>query len=244
LGEQARPFLPAGSDGRASAAGLHVDGHDRLLVLTGTGQRLQIFNARTARRLADFAATQRPRSNLNDLAITRRGDVYITDFGTPRIYRVSARQLANRAGRISLWLVPQQQVVPDLPSGGNFNGIAATPDGRYLLVDQTGNGGLYRIDIARRSVTRIAVSGGSLVGCDGVLLRKRTLYVTTHTNAVAKLRLDTSFTRADIVRRITTPTLNFPTSVQQIGNQLVITNALKAATAAAYQLTVLPERFG
>jgi hypothetical protein len=134
--------------------------------------------------------------------------------------------------------------VPDLPSGGNFNGIAATPDGRYLLVDQTGNGGLYRIEIAKRSIRQIAVSGGSLLGCDGILLHNRTLYVTTHANAVAKLRLNASFTHADMVRRIATPTLNFPTSIEQLGNKLVITNAFKAANAPDYQLTVLPEPFG
>ncbi len=240
LGSQARQFLPAGQDSRTSATGLHVDTHGRLFALTGAGQQLEIFNAVTGRRLGDFTATPRPGSDLDDLAVTQRGDVYVTDFGTtPLIYRISAAEIARHTGPINVWLAPPTRVVPKLPSS-NLNGIALTPDNRYLLVGQTGNGALYRVDLARRSIIPVTVTGGSLISSDGILLLNHTLYVARHNNTIAELQLNASFNRARMLQQITSPTLNFPTSIKQIAGKLVITNAIKTATAANYLLTVLP----
>jgi sugar lactone lactonase YvrE len=238
-GGSAQPFLPAGSDGRTSAAGLHVDARHRLFVLTGASEHLQIFNAVSGHLQADFAAVPRAGTNLNDLAITRRGDVYISDFGNAGIYRLSARQIASRRGSIVRWLSPPAEVAPNLASGGNFNGIAATPDGRYLLVGQTGNGALYRINLATRSIVAVRVSGGSLLGSDGFLLARHTLYVVTHQNGIAKVHLNANFSSGQITGRLTDPALDFPTSIAALRGQLVVTNGLKPDTASAYALTAI-----
>ncbi len=244
LGSQARLFLPGGQDGRTSATGLQVDTHGRLFVLTGGGQQLQIFNARTGGRLGEFTATPRPGSNLDDLAVTQRGDVYITDFGTtPLIYRITAAEIARHSGPINVWLEPPARIVPKLASS-NLNGITVTPDGRYLLVGQTGNGALYRIDPSRRSIIPVTITGGSLTNSDGILLDNQTLYVARHNNTIAKLQLNSSFNSARILAQITNPTLDFPTSIKRIAGRLVITNAIKTATATNYQLTVLSEGTG
>jgi sugar lactone lactonase YvrE len=233
------PFLAAGRDGRTSAAGLHVDARGRLFVLTGTSQHLQIFDARSGRFHADFAAAPRAGSNLNDLAVTRHGDVYITDFGNTGIYRVSARQVATGRGAIARWLSPPTRIAPNLSSGGNFNGIAATPDGRYLLVGQTGNGALYRIDLATRSIVAVTINGGSLLGSDGFLLAGHTLYVVTHQNGVARVQLSRSFRSGHVTGMLTDPGLDFPTSIAALQGQLVVTNGLKPTGAAEYQLTAV-----
>jgi Cu-Zn family superoxide dismutase len=183
-------------------------------------------------------------SHLNDLAITNSGDAYLTDFATPAIYRVTARGLARPHGTITRWLRPAPSVVPELGTGGNLNGIAATADGRQLIVDQTGNGALYRVDIRRRAMTRIRVTGGSLTGCDGLLLRGRTLYVATHGNAVVQLSLNRAFSAARVTRTITDPTLNVPTSLAAAGNDLLVSNGSKPETDTDYTLTVLPGVLG
>jgi superoxide dismutase, Cu-Zn family len=136
---------------------------------------------------------------------------FITDFARPRIYRVTADEIARRRGRVDDWLSPPA-TVPTL-AAGNLNGIAATADGRYLLVGQTGNGALYRVDIATRAIRRVNVHGAALVGSDGILLRSRTLYVVTHQNRVVVLRLNQAYTNAHMTKAITDSSFDFPTSI-------------------------------
>jgi sugar lactone lactonase YvrE len=238
-GHLAQPFLAAGANGRSSASGVKLDGPRRLMVLTGS-QQLQIFSSRTARHEATFTAPSRDKTNLNDMAVTSDGDVYITNFDAPAIYRVTARELKRGSGPITRWLVPPTRIVPALPGSTNFNGIAATSDGRYLIVGQTGNGALWRIDIAKRTVTPIKLASGSLIGSDGILLLERTLYVATHQNAIVKLALGQTFTTARIQRRLTDPSLDFPTSVTLVGNRLLVSNAFKPAGVGEYQITSFP----
>ena len=97
-GHQARVFLPAAGAGRTSAAGVKFDGASRLMVISGTSpsqlDQLQIFSSKTGRHEATFIAPARDKANLNDAAMASDGDVYITDFATPAIYRVTAQQLS------------------------------------------------------------------------------------------------------------------------------------------------------
>jgi Cu-Zn family superoxide dismutase len=237
-GHQAQLFLAGGAETRKSAGGVKFDGHGRLMVIADA-QQLEIFSGRTGRREAAFATASRDKANLNDMVVTGRGDVYITNFGTPGIYRVTARQLQRTTGPIMRWLAPSARVVPDLPSG-NFNGIAATADGRYLIVGQTGNGALWRIDISRRTITPIRISGGSLVGSDGIMLLGRKLYVATHQNAIIELSIGKSLATARVVRKLTDPSLDLPTSVAALGNRLLVSNGLKPAGAPSYQITSFP----
>jgi Cu-Zn family superoxide dismutase len=238
IGGPAKPFLPAGGDGRTSASGIHADAHGHLLVLAPRVGRLQTYDIADGRLLRTLAV-EGP-SDLNDLAITKSGDAYLTDFGTPAIYKITARQLARKHGTITRWLSPRRSVVPKLATGGNLNGIAASADGRHLVVDQTGNGALYRVDISRRTMTRIRVTGGSLTGCDGLVLRGRTLYVATHGNAVLQLALNRALSAGRVTRTITDPTLNVPTSLAAAGHDLLVSNGSKAETATDYTLTALP----
>jgi sugar lactone lactonase YvrE len=238
VGGPAHLFLAPGADGRTSATGLWVDRHSRLLVLTGTGNTLQVFTTSSARLQASFGTGVRTGSNLNDLAVTRAGDIYITDFATPRIYRVTAGEIARGRGRIDAWLTPPAKIVPPL-ADGNLNGIVVSADDRYLLVGQTGNGALYRVDVATRQLRRIRLRGPALTGSDGMLLSGHTLYVACHDNRVVVLALDHAYTRARTIRTITDPTLDFPTSIAAAGNRLLVTNALKPAKANAFTITSL-----
>ena len=242
-GHEARAFLRSDA-GRTSAAGVKFDGASRLMVISGTSpsqlDQLQILSSKTGRHEATFTAPTRDKVNLNDAALASDGDVYITDFATPAIYRVTAQQLKRGSGTLGRWLVPPARTVPTLPPLANFNGIAATADGRYLIVTQTGNGALYRIDIATRTISLIKVRGGSLEATDGILLLGHTLYVASHQNAVVELTLGETYAAARIARKLTDPSLDIPTSVTADGNRLLVSNGAKPATATGYQITSFP----
>lgn len=243
-GHQARVFLRSAGPGRSSAAGIKFDGASRLMVISGTSplqlDQLQIFSSKTGRHEATFLTRARDKANLNDAALASDGDVYITDFATPAIYRVTAHELMRGSGTIARWLVAPARIVPTLPPLGNFNGIAATADRQYLIVTQTGNGALYRVDIDTRTISLIKVRGGSLEATDGILLRGHTLYVASHQNAVVELALGRTYATARIVRTLTEPSLDIPTSVTADGNRLLVSNGAKPATATDYQITSFP----
>jgi sugar lactone lactonase YvrE len=235
-----QPFLAAGADGRTSATGLHVDARGRLLILTGHARQLQIVNAKTGKFEGRLTANDGHASNLNDLVLTKSGDAYITETGTPAIYRATAKQLARRKGRLTRWVAPKSSVVPNDPSHLNLNGIALTSDERYLLVGQTATGNLYRVDIKTRAIRRVAITGGLLAGSDGLLLRKRVLYVVTHSGGIKKVTLNGKYTAGRVTVTLTDPTLAFPTSIAANGARLIVTNALKPAGAADFSLTAFP----
>jgi sugar lactone lactonase YvrE len=238
VGAAAHLFLAAGANARTSATGVKLDQHGRLYVLTGSGSHLQVFNARSGQLEVNLGAEVQPGQNLNDLAITPTGDIYITDFTTPRIYRVKASVIARGRGKISPWLTPNTSKVPNLKTG-NLNGIALTVDDKYLIVGQTGNGALYRIGLSNRSIHRINVHGADLTGSDGILLIDHTLYVVRHSNAVAVLRLNSAYTGGHPTRTLTDSSLDLPTSIAPAGKRLLITNALAQPGATSIQITSL-----
>jgi sugar lactone lactonase YvrE len=241
VGGNARPFLPAGSDGRSSAAGVKVFGN-RLFVLAPAAGRLQVFDDHSGRLEAQFGGTPAG-SSLNDMAQAANGDVYITDFATPRIYRVTAQELAHRSGRLAVWLTPSTRVVPKLPAT-NLNGIAVTPHDRYLLVGQTANGAVYRVSLKDRSIRRVRLGGPGLTATDGMLLVGRTLYVSEHGNAVAVVTLNSTYSSGSVTRLITSPSFDFPTSVTRFGSSLLVANALKPTTASSYAVSSVPPTAG
>ena len=122
-GHEARAFLRSDA-GRTSAAGVKFDGTSRLMVISGTSpsqlDQLQILSSKTGRHEATFTAPTRDKVNLNDAALASDGDVYITDFATPAIYRVTAQQLKRGSGTLGRWLVPPARTVPTLPPLGQL----------------------------------------------------------------------------------------------------------------------------
>jgi sugar lactone lactonase YvrE len=240
IGGALQPFLAAGADGRTSATGLHVDARGRLLILTGHARQLQIVDAKTGRFEGRLTADDGHASNLNDLVVTKSGDAYITETGTPAIYRVTASQLARRTGHLTRWLAPKSSVVPNDASHLNLNGIALTSDERYLLVGQTATGSLYRVDLETRAIRRVAITGGTLAGSDGLLLRKRVLSVVTHSGGIKQVALNGTYTAGRVTGTLTDPTLDFPTAIAAKGGRLIVTNALKPEGAADFALTSFP----
>lgn len=222
--ESASVFLPGGSDGRTIANGLKVDDYeDRLFVAGGNTGQIFVYDTVSGELLSSFN-NQKASTFINDVAISPTGDAYFTDSFDPILYKVSI----NEADEFEFepWLDLTGTVVVYEP-GFNLNGIAASNNGKYLIVVQSNTGRLFRIDIASKEVTQIDLGGETLPNGDGILLSKRrTLYVVRNQQElIVKVQLSGDFSRGTVVSSTTDPSFAFPTTIAQARDRLLVVNS-------------------
>lgn len=156
-------FLPAGSDGRTAATGIHLDRWGRVLVAGASTSKLFLYDARG--RLLDVRKAS-DGSFLNDFTITGNA-VYVTDSAHNQIWRAPLTR--DGLGELEPWITRDQIQ----PTPYFLNGIVT--NGRVLLVGEQGQDVTYRIDLRTKQVTVLDVPNGILSG-DGYLLEGRRLY--------------------------------------------------------------------
>ncbi|MGH3822714.1 MAG: SMP-30/gluconolactonase/LRE family protein [Pseudonocardiaceae bacterium] len=201
------------------SVGMKTDPRGRLFVAGGAGGDARVVDVRTGRVLASYRLATGP-AFVNDVILTQ-GAAWFTDSTNPVLYKLPLRggRLPTTAVRIPL--------TGDLVYGAgiNANGITPTPDGRGLIVVQSNTGGLFRVD--RTGTTRrMDLHGESLPNGDGLLLRGRTLFaVQNRLNTVAVLRLNAAGTDGRVVRRVSDPRFDVPTTVAAFGPRLYLPNA-------------------
>jgi sugar lactone lactonase YvrE len=117
--------------------------------------------------------------------------------------------------------------------GARANGIAATPDGKHLIIVHTSEGQVYLLDTATLVPVPIVITGGDFAGgnpfCsgDGLLLDGRTLYVVQWgpLNRVAVVELSPDLLSGIVTRYITepfasNPAIRLPMTIADFGNSL------------------------
>ena len=169
----ATPFLAGGADGRTSAVGMKVDGRTLFVAGGGTG-RVFAYDVRTGELTGSWQVEQTGAPTfLNDIAISPRGDVYVTDSLRPALYRIAADERRTTAVETLPTFLDFTGTALTYATGFNVNGIVISPDGRYAVVAQSNTATLYRVGLRDRSVTPVA---GVTVAGDGLVLTGRTLY--------------------------------------------------------------------
>jgi Cu-Zn family superoxide dismutase len=219
-------FLPGGGgDGRTTAVGLKVDGRSsRLYVAGGATGSVFVYDTRTRALLATLTrGTATGATFVNDVALTPSGDAYATDSQDPVIYRIATGATGTTA--IERWL-PLAGTAITYTTGNNLNGIVATADGRYLLAVQSNTGRLYRVTVADKSVTQVALGSASLTAGDGLLLEGRVLYVMRNQlRELVKLQLNEDYSAATVVGTSTDASFLFPTTIARADDRLLVVNA-------------------
>lgn len=212
-------FLPAGSDGRTDVRGMKVDGRGRLYVSGGATGQMFVYNLADKKLLAKFASGVTP-TFINDVAIAPNGDAYFTDSQSPNVYRVAADVAApNAFERWDLANTPLKYA-----QGFNLNGIAVTPDGKYVLTVQSNTGQVWRIETANRAVTEVALPEPVMAG-DGLLLDGQTLHVMRNAaKELVTLQMSADYARATLQRKTTNEGWDFPTTFTRLGNRLLVVN--------------------
>jgi sugar lactone lactonase YvrE len=230
-------------DGRM-ALGMKVDvPHGLLFVAGGFNGHGYVYDARTGADVAvlQLAIPADGPTIINDV-IVARGAAWFTDSARPNLYRVPI----GSHGSIG---TPSTLVVSGpaahLSGAFNMNGIAATPDGKTLIVAHTGDGALYTVD--PHTGASAAIAGANVPNVDGILLEAGRLWaVQNFSNQMTELRLSHDLSSASVVRVITSPHFEIPTTVARHGNRLAVVNAKFDTgfppTATSFEVVVLSGR--
>jgi hypothetical protein len=176
---------------------------------------------------------------LNDVAITRDA-VYVTDSLNPQLVVIPL--LADGSLSSTASLLP---VTGDFAqtAGPNLNGIVAKSG--VLLVAQSSNGKLFRVDPGTGIAAEVDLGGKALPSPDGLELRGHTLYVVGG-GLVTVVRLGPRLASGVVVGEITDPGLDVPTTATVAAGRLWAVNA-RFETAlpgptTEYWITQLPLR--
>lgn len=229
-------FIP-GASGK-SAVGMKVS-KGKLYVAGGTTGTVSVYDIATKQLVASFDTGGG--GFLNDLVVTKKGDVFITDSFRPTLWHLTAEQVASGSG------VPEAiPVGPEIQYDAgafNLNGIVALREGKRLIVVQSSNGRLFRIDLERgaseRRIQQINVE--PLVGGDGLLLdHGRLIVVQGAPPTLAFVQLWQNGLRGRVVERRTDPTLRGPSTVARAWHLYLVVNADFATSATPFTVSGLP----
>ncbi|TMR06327.1 superoxide dismutase [Actinomadura soli] len=198
--------------------GMKTQGH-RLYVAGGRGGDARIVDTRTGAVLRSFKLTTKT-AFVNDVTVGADG-AYLTDSTNPQLYRIPLDEddaADVKTIPLSGDLVYQQ--------GFNANGIAALPDGKSLILIQSNTGKLFKVDSQTGVAKVIDLGGEILTAGDGILLDGRTLYAVQNAlNTVAVIELTEDATAGKIVKKLTDPRFDVPTTVAKSGQTLYLPNA-------------------
>ena len=206
-------------DGRV-AVGLKVD-RGLLFVAGGPTGDAYVYDAGTGEEVAVLDLTDGS-AFVNDVIVTRDA-AWFTDSLSAVLYRVALGPGGTPTGEVET--VPLsgdwQQV-----AGFNANGVAATPDGRTLLVINSTTGILYNVDPGTGEAVAVDTGGTVLTSGDGILLHGRTLYVVRNRlNEIVELRMSPDLLSAILVDTLTDPDFDVPTTIALHGSRLYAVNA-------------------
>jgi len=220
-------FSPAAADGRSMATGLFW--RDERLAVAGrqTGQ-VFVYDTGNARLLAKIHnGLPSDQTFLNDVTIAPSGDVYITDSIQPVLWRAKPTAAGYQLERFLEFGGTSLQYIKARGAAGiNVNGIAASADGRWLIVGKRNENALFRIDLASHRVDRISMPQGTLETPDGLFLNGRTLYVAQNMpRAIAVLQLGDDFLSAEKTATVQDDSFRFPTAVAVSRGRMLIVNS-------------------
>lgn len=213
-------ILYAGAPGRVTV-GIKFDNRTGSIFAAGGGTGMAyVYDARTGAELASYTLAP---GFINDVIITNDA-AYFTNSQRAELYKLPLR--GNR--------LPAQSDVQVLPLSGdwqqvtgfNANGIAATPNGKTLIVVNSTTGFLYNVDPNTGVARMIDLGGQTVTQGDGILLDGKTLYVLRNrSNVIVVIRLNNDYTAGEVTGTITSPLFRVPTTLAEFGNALYAVNA-------------------
>jgi len=203
------------------ALGMKLDQSGNLLFVAGgfTGQGY-VYDAGTGatRAVYQFSAPA-PVGIINDVVVTGSG-AWFTDSAQPKLYFVPVSPTSVLGSFTTLTVTGPAAA---LTGQFNLNGIAATPDGKTLIVAHSGTGRLYTVNHVTGASAEIA--NVSVPNVDGILLEAGRLWaVQNFSNQISEIRLSPDLTSGVVERVITSSRFEVPTTVARHGSDLAVVN--------------------
>ncbi len=225
-------------DGTGAAIGIKVR-RGKLYVAGGPTGAIKVYDLATKALVAQFETGTG--GFLNDLVVTRRGDVYVTDSLRPTLWHVTGEQVEAGSG------TPQALDVSAIPydAGFNVNGIVAKGSRKLVVVDSNG-GGLFRIKLGEGgdSVEEIdQIEGATVPGGDGLLLdRGKLVAVQGDPAQLSFLKLRRGARSARLVRTQTSGTFRRPSTVDAAKGLYLVVNADFDEDRTPFTVSGLPRK--
>ncbi|MCW6009356.1 hypothetical protein K1W54_33160 [Micromonospora sp. CPCC 205371] len=207
--------VPAGRQ----AGGLKADlRHGLLFVAGGFTGDAYVYDLRTGATVATY---QIPNGTLvNDVALTRRG-AWFTDSAQGKLFFVPVDGYGKPGPLQTLTLTGP---AADTSGEFNLNGIAATADGRTLLVAHTAAAKVFTVDPVTGASAVIA--GVDVPNVDGIVLDGRRLWaVQNFNNQISRFKLSGDLSEGTLQKVITSPHFGIPTTAALFGHKLAAVNA-------------------
>lgn len=230
------PFIP-GASGH-SAVGLKVD-RGKLYVAGGSTGAITVYDLAGKSAVATFQTGSG--GFLNDLVVTGRGDVYVTDSTRPTLWHVTADQV--RAGSGTPQALDISGGIP-YQTGFNLNGIVANSN-RKLVVVQSNTGKLFRIKLESHgtAIDEInEVRGVSVPGGDGMLLDDGRLIVVQGgpPAQLSFIKLHDGARSGELKTTRTSVLLKGPSTIARARDTYLVVNADFATSTKPFTVAGLP----
>jgi hypothetical protein len=216
------PFIAGAAGG--SAVGMKVH-RGKLYVAGGATGAIKVYDLKTKALVASFDTGAG--GFLNDLVVTHKGDVFVTDSFRPTLWHVTKAQV--KAGSGTPQALDVSGSIAFTAGAFNLNGIVAK-DRHTLIVVQTNTGQLWRISLSRNhdAIRKIAeIEGVSLPGGDGMILDRGKLVV-VQGGPVPQLhfvKLKHGARKAKDAGTQTSANLHGPSTVARLGKFYLVVNA-------------------
>jgi sugar lactone lactonase YvrE len=220
------------------AVGMAADLPHQLLFVAGGAGRAYVYHTTTGATVAAYRLADPATSFVNDVTVTQEG-AWFTDSLQARLYFVPVSAAGVPGPPRTLRL---RGPAADTSGEFNLNGIAATANGKTLIVGHSANGQLYTVDPASGASATIA--GVSLPNVDGLLLEAGRLWaVQNNDNQIAEIRLRRHLRSGVVEEVITSDRFQTPTTVARFGSRLAVVNAKfdtgVPPTAKQYEIVVV-----
>jgi sugar lactone lactonase YvrE len=224
LGTGEGEILVTAEPGR-QAIGLKFDPRTGLLFVAGGATRFAyIYDGETGESVDAIELTTLD-SFINDVVITRNA-AYFTNSRQPEIYRVPLEEDGGLPDSPTVEVISLTGDYQFDPAQFNANGIAATPNGKTLIIVNSWEGALYKVNPFTGEATRIDLGGDALPNGDGILLHGDDLYVVQNRlNQVSIVELSSEYTVGEILETITSDLFRVPTTIARFAGTYYVVNA-------------------
>ncbi len=227
------------------AVGLKIDERNRLFVSGGSAGDGRVIHAVSGQLLARYQFTT-ARSFFNDVVLTPSGP-YFTNSLEAALYHLPIDTDGHLPAPDGFVRVPLGGAWEQRGTGNNANGIARTPDGAGLLVVNSANQLLYRVDPSTGFAVQVDLGGYLLEAGDGLLLDGQVLYaVQNRLQILAVIRLSDDGTAGVVADRVELPPpFNVPTTVAKFsngaaGDRLYLPNAKFGQAVTTFEAVSIP----